>query len=245
MSTSTRRARSPIATLNKLNGYRVTHVPNMNYEEIVFNCARSPFTDVRVRQAVAYAIDWQVLVQQDLPAVGIALDIHNYPADLYLPATARAVSWRAGNSTSRCTGGHIPIRTLTTRSPLDRATSLRMETTMRTSSTRRWAMAASWTTRLRSDKAAAILCAHPAPHPRRRAVSHHRLAFQLRRGQHRPAEFQAGTGRQRLLELMGMADLGQFSNAKIGFDVRFDATANPKTLPRSWTPTYGYRRSPT
>ena len=47
------------AVLKGVPGYRVTAVPNLDYEHIAFNCARPPFDDVRVRQAFAYAIDWQ------------------------------------------------------------------------------------------------------------------------------------------------------------------------------------------
>ena len=63
------------ATLVKITGYRVTHVPNMTYEHIDFNCARPPFDDVRVRRAVAYGIDWQALARDvyfglDVPGIG-------------------------------------------------------------------------------------------------------------------------------------------------------------------------------
>jgi peptide/nickel transport system substrate-binding protein len=47
------------AVLRHVAGYRVTDVPNLDYEHIAFNCARQPFDDVRVRQALAYAIDWK------------------------------------------------------------------------------------------------------------------------------------------------------------------------------------------
>jgi len=49
------------ATLRTLAGYRVSAMPNMTYEHIDFNCRRPPLDDVRVRQAIAYAIDWRTL----------------------------------------------------------------------------------------------------------------------------------------------------------------------------------------
>ena len=52
---------SQYAVLEKVPGYRVTAVPNLDYEHVAFNCARPPFDDVRVRQAFAYAIDWKRL----------------------------------------------------------------------------------------------------------------------------------------------------------------------------------------
>jgi len=111
------------ATLNKLNGYRVTHVPNMNYEEIVFNCARSPFTDVRVRQAVAYAIDWQVLARDvyfgldppgmaDTPPASWAYDqsVLPYPHDLSKArALLRAAGWISDSSGAVVRNGQ-PLR---------------------------------------------------------------------------------------------------------------------------------------
>lgn len=47
------------APLKSVAGYRVTAIPNLDYEHIAFNCARAPFDDVRVRRAFAYAIDWK------------------------------------------------------------------------------------------------------------------------------------------------------------------------------------------
>ncbi len=49
------------ATLKALPGYRITTVPNMTYEHVDFNAARPPLNDVRVRRAIAYAIDWRKL----------------------------------------------------------------------------------------------------------------------------------------------------------------------------------------
>ena len=52
---------SQYAVLKSVPGYRVTAVPNLDYEHVAFNCARPPFNDVRVRRAIAYAIDWKRL----------------------------------------------------------------------------------------------------------------------------------------------------------------------------------------
>jgi peptide/nickel transport system substrate-binding protein len=50
---------SEYVVLKRIPGYRVTAVPNLDYEHIAFNCARPPFDDVLVRRAMAYAIDWK------------------------------------------------------------------------------------------------------------------------------------------------------------------------------------------
>ena len=50
---------SQYAVLKSVPGYRVTAVPNLDYEHVAFNCAKPPFDDVRVRRALAYAIDWK------------------------------------------------------------------------------------------------------------------------------------------------------------------------------------------
>lgn len=47
------------AALKSVAGYRVTAIPNLDYEHVVYNCAHAPFDDVRVRRAFAYAIDWK------------------------------------------------------------------------------------------------------------------------------------------------------------------------------------------
>ncbi len=63
------------STLVKTPGYIVTHVPNMTYEHIDFNCGHAPLDDVRVRQALSYAIDWKALADNvyfglDVPGIG-------------------------------------------------------------------------------------------------------------------------------------------------------------------------------
>ena len=94
------------ATLSKIPGYIVTHVPSMTYEHIRFNTAQPPLDDVRVRQALAYAIDWQALAKDvyfgldipgiaDTPPSSFAYDptILPYPHDLQ---KARALLQAAG-----------------------------------------------------------------------------------------------------------------------------------------------------
>jgi peptide/nickel transport system substrate-binding protein len=94
------------AALAAAAGFRVTAVPNMNYEHIAFYCKRPPFDDVRVRQAMAYAIDWRRLQHNayrgidqpgmtDTSPLSWAYDptVHDYPHDL---ARARALLDEAG-----------------------------------------------------------------------------------------------------------------------------------------------------
>ncbi|MBC5824021.1 MAG: peptide ABC transporter substrate-binding protein [Candidatus Eremiobacteraeota bacterium] len=54
---------SQYATLVATHGYRVTKSPGQFLEHVRFNCARPLLRDVRVRRAIAYAIDWQRLVR--------------------------------------------------------------------------------------------------------------------------------------------------------------------------------------
>ena len=97
---------SQAATLAAAPGYRVTAVPNMNYEHIAFNCSRPPFDDRRVRRAMAYAIDWRRLQHNAYRGIGHAgmtdvsplswaydPSILDYPHD---PAKARALLDQAG-----------------------------------------------------------------------------------------------------------------------------------------------------
>jgi peptide/nickel transport system substrate-binding protein len=100
------------ATLNSLRGYRMTHVPNMTYEHIDFNCGKPPLDDVRVRQAIAYAIDWRALAQDvyfgldpqgmaDTPPASWAYDptVLPYPHDLSKArALLRAAGWVVDSS---------------------------------------------------------------------------------------------------------------------------------------------------
>ncbi len=94
------------ATARSLPGFRVTAVPNMDYEHIDFNCLRPPLNDVRVRQAIAYAIDWRKLAydvylgvgrpgMSDTPPASWAYDasVTQYPHDL---ARARFLLAQAG-----------------------------------------------------------------------------------------------------------------------------------------------------
>ena len=73
---------SQYAQLRGLASVRLSVEPSFSIEHIKFNCGRAPLSDVRVRQAVAYAIDWQGLR-------------HRIYLDLGVPAMAdvRPDSW--------------------------------------------------------------------------------------------------------------------------------------------------------
>lgn len=93
-------------TLKSLPGVRVTAVPNMVFEHVNFNCQRYPLSDARIRQAIAYSINWKKLVDSvyfgvdqpgmaDIAPLSWAFDksVNPYPLDL---AKARALLARAG-----------------------------------------------------------------------------------------------------------------------------------------------------
>lgn len=93
-------------TLKSLPGIRVTAVPNMTFEHLEFNCKLPPLDDVRVRRAIAYAINWRNLADHvyfgvdtpgmgDTPPFSWAYDpnVKPYPHDL---AKARNLLAQAG-----------------------------------------------------------------------------------------------------------------------------------------------------
>lgn len=55
---------SQYAQLRERDDIRLSVEPSFGLEHIKFNCGRAPLSDVRVRQAVAYAIDWQSLARR-------------------------------------------------------------------------------------------------------------------------------------------------------------------------------------
>jgi len=94
------------ATVKSVRGYRVTAVPNMTYEHVEFNCSRAPLDDVRVRKALAYAINWRKIANYvylglgtpgmaDTPPMSWAYDssVGPYPFD---PVRARQLLKDAG-----------------------------------------------------------------------------------------------------------------------------------------------------
>ena len=97
------------AQVRALAGTRVSSRTSANFEHIDFNCARPPFDDVRVRRAVAYAIDWKSLaakVYRGIGADGMTditpgswADAHvaGYPRDLVRARSLLAqAGWRPG-----------------------------------------------------------------------------------------------------------------------------------------------------
>jgi peptide/nickel transport system substrate-binding protein len=102
----TQATETQFAVLKAIDGFRVTNVPNVGFEHIVFNCRRPPLDDVRVRQAIAYAIDWARLVSDvylNVDAPGMADEsplnwafnpqVKPYPHD---PQKAKALLAAAG-----------------------------------------------------------------------------------------------------------------------------------------------------
>jgi len=96
--------------LRTLDGIRVSALPGYQFEQVAFNTRRAPFSDLAVRRAAAYAIDWDVLSRNiylavDLPGVNDVFPgswasdprVKRYPRDI---AKARALldaaGWRLG-----------------------------------------------------------------------------------------------------------------------------------------------------
>jgi peptide/nickel transport system substrate-binding protein len=97
---------SQYAGVTGLPGISVTLSPTLGFEHVAFNTRRPPLDDVRVRQAIAYAIDWQGLREKiyrglgdpgmaDIPPFSWAYDpaATPYPHDL---VRARALLEAAG-----------------------------------------------------------------------------------------------------------------------------------------------------
>ncbi|MBV8172741.1 MAG: peptide ABC transporter substrate-binding protein [Candidatus Eremiobacteraeota bacterium] len=57
--------------LKGLDGIRVSVEPSFSLEHIKFNCGRAPLSDVRVRQAIAYAIDWSGMARRIYRGLGV------------------------------------------------------------------------------------------------------------------------------------------------------------------------------
>ncbi|HEY7036045.1 MAG TPA: ABC transporter substrate-binding protein [Thermomicrobiales bacterium] len=63
-----------IESLGKEQGVVLATGPSTLHDYLMFNCAREPFTDVRVRQAIAKAIDRKVMTDTILFGYGKAID---------------------------------------------------------------------------------------------------------------------------------------------------------------------------
>jgi peptide/nickel transport system substrate-binding protein len=94
------------ATATSIDGYRVSDEATFSLEHVKFNCGRPPLNDVRVRRAVAYAIDWHRLFEDVYLGLGVPgmTDVRpdswaynpqaaQYPFD---PGRARAILQQAG-----------------------------------------------------------------------------------------------------------------------------------------------------
>ena len=100
------------ATLKRLGGFRITVTPNMTFEHVTFNAGRPPFDDVRVRRALAFAIDWKKLADDvylglDVPGMAdespmswaFNKDVRPYPYDVAAAnALLAAAGWRRDQS---------------------------------------------------------------------------------------------------------------------------------------------------
>lgn len=111
-----------ISRLSSLNGYAITRRLTANYRRLEFNCAKPVLADVRVRRAIAEAVDWDAInrtiyhgynvraVSDILPSSWAAPSgITPYPHDV---AQARrlldAAGWRTGANGVRLRDG-VPL----------------------------------------------------------------------------------------------------------------------------------------
>ena len=111
-----------IPRLGQLSGYRVTKQLSANYRRLEFNTARPQLSDVRVRRAIAEAVNWDRInqtiyhgynlraVSDQLPSSWAApTGIANYPYDV---AAAKqlldAAGWTAGPNGMRAKNG-VPL----------------------------------------------------------------------------------------------------------------------------------------
>jgi peptide/nickel transport system substrate-binding protein len=63
-----------IDSLAKTSGVQLAHGPSTLHDYLMLNCTRKPFTDVRVRQAISYAIDRKVMTDTILFGHGTPID---------------------------------------------------------------------------------------------------------------------------------------------------------------------------
>ncbi len=106
-------------TLIGLSGIKVAALPSYQFEQVAFNTRRAPFSDLAVRRAASYAIDWDALSRNvylvvDLPGVNDIFPrswandptVTRYPHDI---ARARALldaaGWKPGPDGIRSKGG--------------------------------------------------------------------------------------------------------------------------------------------
>ncbi|MDB5094786.1 MAG: ABC-type transporter, periplasmic subunit [Candidatus Eremiobacteraeota bacterium] len=92
--------------LRAMDGVETSAIPSAQYEMVVFNARRAPFSDVQVRRAAGYAIDWPTLARTTYLDVDLADWGDIYPRSWaytaqpdptpYDPARARALLEAAG-----------------------------------------------------------------------------------------------------------------------------------------------------
>jgi peptide/nickel transport system substrate-binding protein len=105
--------------LRTLDGITVSAMPSYQFEQLAFNTRRAPFSDLTVRRAAAYAIDWDALSRNiylavDLPGVNDIFpgswasdpSVKRYPHDIEKArALLDAAGWKPGSDGIRVKNG--------------------------------------------------------------------------------------------------------------------------------------------
>jgi peptide/nickel transport system substrate-binding protein len=116
-----------LSEVEAIPGVHITQIPSVRHAGITLNCAEPPFDDVRVRQAVNYAVNKEEIVEfvffkgADVAAGPLSPVYHGYNPDLkpypYDPEKAKALLAEAGYPD----GFEVTINTSDGRFPGDKA----------------------------------------------------------------------------------------------------------------------------